>query len=397
MTDTSAENAPPVGPSVYDNNDGSRRPEDRFPPKFVWWKKVVLGFIYVAQIAALIVVVDQFWFQILPSCTCGAYIGFGALLVGLFLDRYLRHKMREHRSRLTDPSEVYLLFCEVDTVEPRLTDPVKPDDNYDKKVQLLKDEVNRLKNLGPEGWTEYQVLCLDQMLVDFFKVDDLQAQAQIVLAELGDYAEDSAYRYDKESFQTWKSKIDEAISKINKNEKATPSERDDAAEELRANQRALLEHLASYEKNWAEGSTLVRGLMIWVAAAIPILLVMGLVPFLHPAGDGDLGVLNWGFLGIGGSLTAVLLSLRKSDVVEVGNTEGRKELWRALLGGILGFVAGVLIYAMIWGGLLPDQIVPKFLTHDLKDIGLSILWAVGSGFSFERVFVRMRDTLEGVG
>ena len=92
----------------------------------------------------------------------------------------------------------------------------------------------------------------------------------------------------------------------------------------------------------------------------------------------------------------MLLSLRKCDVVEVGNTEGRKELWRAMLGGILGFVAGVLIYSVIWGGLLPDQIVPKFLARDLKDIGLSILWAVGSGFSFERVFVRMRDTLEGV-
>ena len=73
---------------------------------------------------------------------------------------------------------------------------------------------------------------------------------------------------------------------------------------------------------------------------------MGLLPLIHPAGNGVLTVLNWGLLGISGANTAVLLSLRKSNVMEVGNTEGKKELRHSMLGAGLGLVAGVILYSM---------------------------------------------------
>lgn len=394
MTDTSAENAPTIAPSISDINDGSRRPEDRFPPKFVWWKWVVLGLTYVAQIVALLGVVDQFWFQILSSREWIAYLGFGVLLGGIFLVRYLRHKILVHSARCEDHSEVDALFVEVRTVEPRLTDPERKPDDFGQKMQQLNDEVQRLEKLGPKGWTEFQVLSLSQMLVDFLKLHDLKTRARLSLAELEEYAEDSAYRYDIRHLAQWQDNIDDAIKNIDAVEDK-PAEQDRAAERLRAELRTLLEHVAGYQANWAEGSAVVRDLMICGAAAVPIFLVMGLLPFLHPAGDEKFGVLDWGLLGISGSLTAVLLSIRNSDVVEVGNTEGRKELWRAVLGATLGFVAGVLIHSIISGGLLSaGAAVPDLASVEPKDISLSILWAFGSGMAFDGILQRVRSPLE---
>ena len=83
--------------------------------------------------------------------------------------------------------------------------------------------------------------------------------------------------------------------------------------------------------------------------------------------------------------------MRKSNVIEVGNTEGKKELRNAILGTVLGLVAGILTYAMIKGGVLSaGHIIPNLNENLPSNIGLSILWAVASGFCSEKVFDRMR-------
>ncbi len=144
------------------------------------------------------------------------------------------------------------------------------------------------------------------------------------------------------------------------------------------------------------GYELVRALTVVGVASIPILLAMGLLPILHPGGENYLGILNWGLLGICGAITAVLLNLRKSNIVEVGNTEGKKELRNAILGAALGLVAGVLAYAMISGELLTSGgLVPKLVNGEPHDLGLSIIWGLASGFSFEKIFDRMRSTTVG--
>ena len=60
-----------------------------------------------------------------------------------------------------------------------------------------------------------------------------------------------------------------------------------------------------------------------------------------------------------GSLIAVLRELRNSNLVEIGNTDGKKEVWRAVLGAALGLVAGVVTWAMVGGGVLVGSIFPN--------------------------------------
>ena len=138
-----------------------------------------------------------------------------------------------------------------------------------------------------------------------------------------------------------------------------------------------------------------------MAVTIPLVLVMGLVPVLHPSGNGLLGILNWGLLGVSGALTSTMLALRNSDLVEVGNTEGKKEVWRTVLGTALGFVAGVLTFGIFSGGLLSGAAIPSVISNNCcntgltpSDIGLSVVWGVASGLLFERVFERVRGITE---
>ena len=70
-------------------------------------------------------------------------------------------------------------------------------------------------------------------------------------------------------------------------------------------------------------------------------------------------------------------------------------LRRAVLGATLGLVAGVLIYSLIVGGVVSDgYLIPNPVSSKLADVSLSILVAFASGFSFERLFDRMRQVME---
>lgn len=402
---------PPRSPS-----GGPKLRKDLFPPKLSWWEKATLWISYTALILMSLYLMDQLCLQrITASSVCGTYIAFGVVLSMLLIDRLVRHRLFVHKARLEDPSEIEALIVEAKTVERRLTDPEKPH-NYDEKKDQLEKEVTRLQEeVSNRGWTEYQVLSLNQMLVDFLKVDDLIARAQLNLAELEEYAEDSAYRYDRDQYYSWQKRIEEIIEEIDKAteqkdgdtaksdefaehsvdcQSAKDVARDNVAEPLRAALRTLLDHVASYRASWSEGSAIVRGLLTCGVVAIPLLLAMGLLPRLHPGGDQTLGILNWGILGIIGSIAAVLRDVRMSDPIEIGNTAGKKELWRAVVGAALALLAGVLTYATISGGLLSGHAVPKVDDTSLPNISLSIIWAVGAGFSFERVFGRMLSVTE---
>lgn len=389
--------------SLNADNGTSKRRQDPFPPKLSRSQWIALMVTYVLASIALIYLIDQYCLHYNTSCVCGTYIAFAILLVVLLVDRIIRYKITNHKARLVDHSLVEAMMVEAQTVEHRLTEPSKKPDYYDKKVNDINNEVERLKKLGNLSWTEYQVLSLNQMLVDFYKVDDLIANTRLSLVELEEYAEGNTYRYDREKYYEMKERIDEAIEKID-NVKSDDYDskmdyevaRDEVSEHLRAKLRTLLEHVAYYTNNWTIGSELVRALSVVGVVSIPILLAMGLLPILHPSGGKYLGILNWGLLGICGATTAVLQNLRNSNLVEVGNTEGKKELRSAILGAALGLVAGVLAYAMISGELLKSGgIVPELVNGKPHDIGLSIIWGVGSGFSFEKIFDRVRSTTVG--
>ena len=380
-------------------NENTKSRQDAFPPKLLGWQWAGLIVAWVFSVLALLYLVDQFCLQYIPSI-CGTYIAFVILLAVLLVDRTIRNKIIVHRARLVDQSLVEATMVGAETVEPRLIiEQSKKPDSYETKEKEIKKEVERLKSLGNLGWTEYQVLSVNQMLVDFYHVDDLIANTRLSLTELEEYAEDSAIRYDREKFYDMKKQIDEAIKKteeIDDSNNTREVDRDEVSEQLRAELRTLLEHVADYTYNWTMGYELVRALTIIGVASIPILLAMGLLPILHPDGENYLGIHNWGLLGICGAITAVLLNLRKSNIVEVGNTEGKKELRNAILGAALGLVAGVLAYAMISGGLLMSGgLVPELVSDKMSNVGLSIIWGVASGFYFEKIFDRMRSTTVG--
>ena len=379
----------------------SKYREEPFPPKLRWWQWVLIVISFILMFGGLGFIGDQLCFQKMRGSIYCTYIAFGLVLTGLITYRLVRHKLIVHEARREDHSEVDSLLAEARTVIESQSIKSKGTDENGEKKEQLKKEKERIEKLGEKGWTEYQILQFNQMLVDFLKEDELKARARLTLTELEEYAEDSSYRYDWEQYYRWECTIKEAIDDIDNADEKTVNKNNkvqsNATGKLRAELKTLLEHVADYKANWAEGSAMIRDIIMSGVMAIPILLTMGLLPILHRDGGGILYIYNWGLLGITGAITAVLLNLRKSNLVEVGNTEGKRELWRTILSTALGLVAGVLLYSMIAGGILSGAFFPNlifFEQQQSKNLALSIFWAIASGYSFEWLFDHLRGTIE---
>lgn len=375
-----------------------RPPKPRsLPPKLSTLHKVFLFAAYSLSFGCLLYLSWKVLrLEIGSPNLCRDYVALGLLPLAIYARMYFKNDKRLHESRQQDPSEVDALFVEARKVysrlEPELEQRPKP---FDEKVAELSDEVLRLQELGFDSWTEYQLLSLNQMLVDFLKVDDLKERARSVLEDLEEYAVGTAVAYDLRKYDGWKARINDAIEKIPDEAAAEEGavefalRRDDSAEPLRARLKSLQEHVAGYEAYWSEGTTLVRGLIVVCCVTIPALLAMGLLPLMNGV-DSPLKVLNWSFLGVAGALTAVLRALYAAEVVEVGSTEGRAQVWRTMVGGMLGLVAGVLTYGLVAAGVMTSTLVPNPEATDSTNVALTILWAFGGGFYLERVFERVR-------
>lgn len=298
-----------------------------------------------------------------------------------------------------DESVVKGSIVDAKTVEPRLRRPLRPE-GFREKKENLDGEIQRLETIGKKNWTEYQVLSLNQMLVDFLRPSDLISTTDSVMDDLDEYAGDSKYRYDREYHQKWRERVDEAKEKIgDMGDINMDDETDKKCEALRAVLRTMYEHVADFRYKWAVGSALIRDLLVVKSVAIPVVLALGLVPVIHPDDSGTLDIMNWAMLGVAGALTGSLLGLYKSDVVEVGNTEGKQEILRAFSGAALGLVAGALTFGVIAGGLVDGSAIPEVNVACLtpRNVGLSLIWGVASGFSFERIFERVRTATDGMG
>lgn len=383
-------------------------PEDELPPKLTKWR---LFFFCLARIGmflaiSFIVVICFliFWHpDAVPECICWPYLALAVFLTGLVSDFIIRHKILVHKKRKEDRSEIEALIQEARYVRPRLTNPERPAGFAAKREQIEK-EVKRLEdNVGPKGWTEFQVLTLDRMLIDFLPLEDLKARARSSLDELKEYAYGEAFTYEDDSYRNWENKIKSNISSLDELDKddASAEEKDGRAEALRANLRAVREHVADYQANWGEGSTIVSGIRICGAAATVVFTLMGILPLVYPTQhcsllcDLHLGILNWGFLGMAGAIAIALVSLRNAKEVEVANTAGKQELWRVFLSAPLGLLAGVLAFSTIAGGLINSgSAVPNLTEPEFSDAYLSIAWAVVAGMGFEGVFQRARDAVE---
>ena len=78
-------------------------------------------------------------------------------------------------------------------------------------------------------------------------------------------------------YAKWKERVDDAQKEISN---AKDAETDDKCEKLRAVLKTLYEHLAGFNYRWAEGSALIRDLLVVNATAIPVFLTLGLVPVI---------------------------------------------------------------------------------------------------------------------
>ena len=388
-------------------NEGRQRnvlPESKLPPELSFWHRLILMFARLLMIVALGWLI-YFSYCILWSSNVAwrgiisVYLALAGFLSGLVTDFLVRHRMRVHESRKADPSEVETLIQEANNVRPRLTRPRRPVDYEEKRQEVVK-EVRRLNEVGPQGWTEFQILTLDRLRIDFLGIEDLKALALSSLADLKEYAEGDAFSYDVSLYYDWEEKINSAISTIDEVYN-TETMKDQKAEVLRANLRSLLYHVADYEYNWARGTTIVSGIRICGATTVVVFILVGILPLLCSISPAALscafrmGILNWGFLGVGGAIASALIGLRNAQEVEVGYTAGRQELWRAVLGAPLGFLAGILVFSALAGGIIESgAAVPNLRQPSFSDAYLSIVWAVFAGMGFESVFQRLRRAVE---
>ena len=392
--------------------EGIRRrdtpPEDKLPPRLTGWRRFFLRLARAAMVVAVLCIA-YICFAILrgpntvPECVFCTYLALAGFLSGLVSDFLIRHKARVHESRKEDRSEIEALIQEAKNIQPRLTEPEMPA-GFGEKRQQIQKEVQRLEDVvGPEGWTEFQVLTLDRMLIDFLSLEDLKARARTSLNELKEYAYGEAFPYDDILYREWedtiKSNID-SLYALDKDDESAKT-KDDKAEALRANLRSLREHVADYQAKWAEGSTIVSGIRICGAASVVVFTLMGTLPLLYPTQnctflcDLRLGILNWGFLVMAGAIAIALVSLRNTKEVEVADTAGKRELSRVVLGAPLGLLAGILVFSAIAGGMIKSgDVIPDLSKPGLLSAGLSVVWAVVAGMGFESVFQRVRGTVE---
>ena len=379
---------------------------DRLPPQLTPWE---VGFLVIAWtfiISSLGYLANTCFeaFQSSPGSlelNRWPYIALAAFLSGLVTLFIVRHKTRTHKVRKEDRSEVEALIQEALNL---CTGSLKLNngDQWTQKNEQLEHEIRRLReDLGPQAWTEYQVLNLKRLLVDLLHPDDLMARARSVLEELREYAEGPAFSYNADLFYRWEKLIDENISDLrNSVDEKDRTKTDELLEQLRANIKSVYEHVADYKSNWSEGSTIVSSIRICGSAGVIIFALLGVLHLLYSSGDFILqlnlqfGILHWGCLGIAGATTNVLIALRNSDEVEVGNNSGKLELWRIVLGVPLGFIAGILSFAAIKGELLNSGPIVPDLSNPGSPAYLSVVWAVGSGLALEKVFQRVRNTVE---
>lgn len=364
----------------YKSGESSEKREDS-DWRLSRWRKFFLGLNLFWGISAALYTLCQLCITSRPSDPCWTYVALGLVLASINTLPVILRKWLSHHKRLVDRSEVEAMIVEAETVE-RPTDEAKYDEKiYEKREQNIREEIGRLIEKTFREWTEYQVLSLGQMIVEFLKKDELKARSDSLLDDLKDYAAEPAISYDRELYEQWKDRVKKAEKKLDGNPGA-----------MKAVLKEIQEHLADYTSFWADGSVIVDAINLCGALSIFVLLLMGTLPLLHP-GASSIQFYNWGFLGTLGAVAGVLRSLHKSDLVEVGNTLGRQELQRGVRGAAIGFTAGILLYAAIAGGLISERswIFPELPIREgaTRDYYLSIFWPIISGLFFRSLFDRL--------
>ena len=360
----------------------SKRKLELLANLFFWLSLGLLFFLYVLDFDQLLLN-----FPLLP------YIALTLLPFSVLLRTYCRHDSTVLAARSEDLSYVRSL---IRSAKPFCRQQPSTSDTLSEACQDLCCEVACLEaKLASSSCTEFDVVVLEKKLTVFYDDTDLASKSREKVSELYGYAHDTDYRYDLEDYIKWNTRIERLISKLAKHSKNSSDSSEAlrrARQRLQSEYRALLDHVAGYTRDWSEGSTIIKNLLTCTVTFIIVLLLMGLLPMLDSQSPFSLTVIHWGFLATSGSLIGVAIDFRKSNLMAVGDNQGKRELWRAVTGSVLGFMSGVLVWALIAGGLFKTGVlVPNIESSEIQDRALTVIWSIVAGFSFDRVFDQLRS------
>ena len=222
---------------------------------------------------------------------------------------------------------------------------------------------------------------------------------ELTLTSLEDYVKGSSWDFDRDKFEEWEARLKVVTDPVNTNEYWFHRvQTEDWDSSLKARLRlgketlkTLMDYVADIESDWSYGSVILRNLKFCSNSTIVALLPIAFLPVICPWGEcSPIGWFEWGVFGIIGALLSVLRQLQRSDVIELGNTEGRREFMRAFVGGGLGLIAGLVAFAIVNAELVSSPLLPYQGDNKAATLYLPVIWAIASGFMFEKVFERVK-------
>ena len=229
---------------------------------------------------------------ICEQCVLGLPIGF--IIFGIYGYLWLRYDLetfeKQVQGRDTIEAMIQSAWAMVGRIEHK--QQISASDDQEDRVIIAKSilsEIRRLESISPSGWTYFQTLHLDQLLVDALDSEqELKARAELRLSSLKDYVEESAYAFDKEQYENWEERLKVVTDPTNSNmywlQRQQHAEQDHAdATRLKLGRetlKALLEYAAGIESDWASGSLILRNLRIVAVFMILALLPIAFLPVM---------------------------------------------------------------------------------------------------------------------
>lgn len=406
------------------------------------WRCFWMVVFFVAGLSAALFLTAKYCFgaQWCVLSICGEtyyfdYFLFAVFLISVSMVCALSNEIWTHRLRRMDCSEVRALILDAKYRIAEYNDKSNTNKSLGvEQVSNIQDQINSLQEGLGDGfsdyasgkrspYTEYDVLTLDQSLLDFYSASELLARSDTLLNNLREYADDVERQYPREKFNRHEDKINHLKNKLEsalKREKR-PSEigkdktrmvRKKAEDKLRAYLVELLEHIAGVDRYWFTGQAIARSLVVCSSLALIIFFLMGILPLLDKGigglyelangGEFKFNVVNYAFLAASGAYAGVLRTMLREKELDLGEDAGKRAAYRALIGGAMGLAAGALAYAFAAAGLIGEETLnpsyfkevcctePIYLEQFRVSVYAGIVYSFAVGLTFDRFYERVK-------
>lgn len=404
------------------------------------WRCFWMVVFFAAGLSAALFLIAKYCFgaQWCVLAICGETYYFDYFLFAVFLTSVsmvcaLSNEIWTHRLRRMDCSEVRALILDAEyRIDENSEKPDTENPLGAKQVRNIKNQKNLLREGLKNGfgdyasgkrspYTEYDVLTLDQSLLDFYSASDLLARSDTLLNNLREYADDEERQYPREKFNRHADKIDRLKNKLESalKQEEEPSEanksnveevRKRAENKLRAYLVELLEHIAGVDRYWFTGQAIARSLVVCSSSALIIFFLMGILPLLDKGigglyesangGEFKFNVVNYAFLAASGAYAGVLRTMMRQKELDLGEDAGKRAAYRALIGGAMGLAAGALAYAFAAAGFIGEKTLNPLRFQEVccdesfeafrTSVYAGIVYSFAVGLTFDRFYERVK-------